>query len=57
MNQILALLTSLLIFGSPSLTLAGPKEDVAASTQTWIAAMNSRDPERVVALYDPEAVL
>jgi uncharacterized protein (TIGR02246 family) len=40
-----------------SLAEAGPKEDVAAATQSWIDAMNSRDPERVVALYDPEAVL
>ncbi len=57
MNRILALLTSLLILASPSLTLAGSKEDVAAATQAWIAAMNSHDPERVVLLYDPEAVL
>ena len=57
MNRILALLTSLLILGSSSLTLAGPKEDVAAATEAWIAAMNSHDPERVVVLYDPEAVL
>lgn len=57
MNRILALLTSLLILGSASLTPAGPKEDVAAATQAWIDAMSSHDPERVVALYDPEAVL
>ena len=57
MNWILALLTSLLILGSPSLTPAGPKEDVAATTQAWIDAMSSHDLERVVALYDPEAVL
>jgi uncharacterized protein (TIGR02246 family) len=36
---------------------AGPKEDVMAATQSWIDAMNTRDPERVVALYDPDAVL
>ncbi len=57
MNLALALLTSLLILGCPSLTAAGPKEDVAAATQAWIAAMTSHDPERVVALYDSEAVL
>jgi uncharacterized protein (TIGR02246 family) len=57
MNRILALLTSLVILGSASLTPAGPKEDVAAATQAWIDAMSSHDPERVVALYDPEAVL
>jgi uncharacterized protein (TIGR02246 family) len=57
MNRILALLTLLVILGFPSLTPAGPKEDVAAATQAWIDAMGSHDPERVVALYDPEAVL
>jgi uncharacterized protein (TIGR02246 family) len=29
---------------------------VAAATQAWIDAVNSHDPERVVVLYDPEAV-
>ena len=57
MNRVLALLTSFLILGSPALTLAGPKEDVAAATEAWIAAMNSHEPERVAVLYDPEAVL
>ncbi len=57
MNRILAMLTSLLILGAPSLALAGPKEDVVAATQAWIDGMNSHNAERVVALYDPEAVL
>lgn len=57
MNRILAMLASFLILGSPLVTAAGPQEDVAAATQAWIAAMNSHDPERVVALYDAEAVL
>jgi uncharacterized protein (TIGR02246 family) len=48
---------SLLVLGVPALAPAGPKEDVAAATQAWVDAFNSRDPERVVALYDPEAVL
>ena len=33
------------------------KDQVAAATQAWIDAMGSHDPERVVALYAPEAVL
>jgi uncharacterized protein (TIGR02246 family) len=57
MSRISALLMALLILGAPSLTPAGPKEDVTAATQAWIDAMNSHDPERVVTLYDPEAVL
>jgi uncharacterized protein (TIGR02246 family) len=57
MNRLLVLLTALLMFASPAVALAGPKEDVAAATQAWIDAMNSHDAERVAALYDPEAVL
>jgi len=34
----------------------GGKDQVAAATQAWIDAMSSHDQERVVALYDPEAV-
>src|SRR5262245_17225570 len=56
MNCILTLLMSLLIVGLPALASAGPREEVAAATQAWIDAMNSHDTERVVALYDPEAV-
>ena len=36
---------------------SGAKEQVAAATRAWIDAMGSHDPERVVALYDPDAVL
>ncbi len=35
----------------------GGREQVAAATQAWIDAMGSHDIERVVALYDPDAVL
>jgi hypothetical protein len=40
-------------------TAGGPdaRDQVAAATRAWIDAMGSHDPERVVALYDPEAVL
>jgi len=51
------LLTSLLILRLPIAAPAGLKEDVTAATQAWIDAVNSHDPERVVVLYDPEAVL
>jgi uncharacterized protein (TIGR02246 family) len=57
MNRILVMLTSLLIFSSSSLAMAGPKEEVGTATRAWIEAMTSGDAERVVALYDPEAVL
>ena len=32
-------------------------EDVSALTAAWVDAFNSRDPARIVALYDPQAVL
>ncbi len=57
MNRTLVMLTSLLILSVTSLALAGSKEEVGAATQAWIDAMNSHDAQRVVALYDPEAVL
>jgi hypothetical protein len=57
MKRILALFAAAVILSVPAAVLAGPKEEVAAATQAWVAAMNSRSPERVVPLYDAEAVL
>ncbi len=34
----------------------GMKDQVAAATAAWVAAYNSRDPARITALYDPDAV-
>ena len=39
--------------GAPS----GSRTEVAQATAAWVAAYNSRDPARIAALYDPEAVL
>jgi hypothetical protein len=55
-NHIVTVL-ALLVLGCPMMTFAGPREDIAVTTQAWIDAINSHDPERVVILYDPEAVL
>ncbi len=57
MKRTLVMLTSFVILAAPSVALAEPKEDVGAATQAWIDGMNSHDAARVVALYDPEAVL
>ncbi len=57
MKKILVLLTSLLVLVGGSLALAGPKEDVGSATQAWVDGMNSHNAERVVVLYDGEAVL
>ena len=46
----------LVLAASPLATQAGPKEDVAAATQAWADAFNTHDLERVLGLYDPEAV-
>lgn len=51
------MLMSLLILVIPTLVLAGPSGDIGAATQAWVDGMNSHNAERVVALYDPEAVL
>jgi uncharacterized protein (TIGR02246 family) len=57
MKRTLVVLTMLLVLVGPSLALAGSKEDVGAATQAWVDGMNSHNAERVVALYDSEAVL
>lgn len=36
---------------------AGPKEDVAAATSTWAAALDEDNPDKVLALYGDDAVL
>ena len=51
------MLMLLLVLVTPLVTLAGPKDDVGEATQAWVDGMNSNNAERVVALYDPEAVL
>jgi|SRR4029450_10856470 hypothetical protein len=56
MNRTSIMLMSLLILVIPTLVLAGPREDVGAATQAWVDGMNGHNAERVVALYDPEAV-
>ncbi len=57
MNRSFCLIVALVILSFPLLTLAGPKEEVGSATQAWIDAMTSHDIERVLALYDSEAVL
>ena len=38
-------------------TDSAAKDQIAAATAAWVEAFNSRDPARISALYDPEAVL
>jgi len=41
---------------SVMLTAAGPQDDVTAATRAWVEAYNSRDPQKIQALYAPDAV-
>jgi len=47
----------LLLLGMVPAAWAGAKEEVAAATQAWADAVNSKDLERILAVYDAEAVL
>ena len=51
------LMILLLMSSVPGVATAGPKEDDAASTQAWADAFTAHDLERILALYDAEAVL
>src|SRR5688572_1297678 len=55
-HVIRGMLAMLLVTGSVTAASAGPAEDVAAATQAWVEAFNSRQPQRVQALYAPDAV-
>ena len=58
MRIVFALVSVVVLFGCQ--TMQSPesaKSEIAAATQTWIEGMTRHDIERVVALYDPEAVL
>ena len=46
-----------IVVGGPCRASGAPTDDVSGATRTWIEAMNSRDPDKVVALYDNDAVL
>jgi uncharacterized protein (TIGR02246 family) len=51
------LLTLIVPLGLASTAWAGDKEDVAATTAKWADAFSAETPDRIVALYDREAVL
>lgn len=58
MRIICVLMTAVVLFGCQ--TMQSPesaKAEIAAVTQTWIDGMTRHDIDRVVALYDSEAVL
>ena len=42
---------------SPLVSLAGPKEDVAAATMKWSETLAQNDPDKIVLLYATDGVL
>jgi uncharacterized protein (TIGR02246 family) len=45
------------LFAIASVATAGPREDVAAATMKWAETLAQNDPDKVVLLYAPDAVL
>jgi uncharacterized protein (TIGR02246 family) len=45
------------LFGTTAVTSAAPTEDVAAATLKWAQTLGQNDPDKVVLLYAPDAVL
>ena len=43
--------------GETRVDTSNQKREVAEATSSWVAAYNSRDPSRIAAMYDSEAVL
>jgi len=50
----LALSSALLL---AACTTVAPKQDAGTVTAAWVAAFNSHDPDRVLSLYDEQAIL
>jgi hypothetical protein len=57
MKYVPVLFASLVLALSAFLAQADPKQEVTAATQAWADSFNGHDVERIVGLYDPEAVL
>lgn len=59
MNRLASLLFIVLlaIVLTPSTAGAGPAEDANAVVDRWSAAYTSNDPDAVVAMYTPDAIL
>ena len=50
------LLLALVSVMAPVVSVAAPQDDVTAATRAWAEAYNSRDPQKIQALYAPDAV-
>ena len=47
---------ALVVLFTPAVVFAGPPEDVAAAVKAWAAAYDTRDPQKITALYDLDAL-
>ncbi len=56
MRRVVMLLVLIVGASMPVLRAAGPQDDVMAATRAWVDAHNSRDPQKILALYAPDAV-
>lgn len=58
LRQISVVMVAVLLLATVATARRKPsaKEDVAAATAAWVVALNSREPARITALYDTEAV-
>jgi len=51
------LIASIILCGTSKVAWAGDKEDLAAVAAKWAEAFSDEKPDRILALYDKEAVL
>jgi uncharacterized protein (TIGR02246 family) len=57
MNKMIRVLSLLLMSLVPAAASAGPAEDANALIDRWSAAYTSNDPEAIVKIYAPDAIL
>lgn len=57
MNKLIRLLSLLLMSLASTAVFAGPAEDANAVIDRWSAAYTSNDPEAIVKIYAPDAIL
>jgi uncharacterized protein (TIGR02246 family) len=55
-RRVLILLLVMTSARVPSLHAAGPQDEVMAATRAWVDAYDSRDAQKILALYAPDAV-
>jgi uncharacterized protein (TIGR02246 family) len=56
-QAIVTLAFVVIVIGGPHFAAAAANDDVSGATRAWIDAMNGRNPDKVVTLYDGDAVL